>query len=506
LDRRKAGDNVAFMAARALARRRRSAPPSSSPSYADRVAAGRAARKRLTRAGLGAWSAAPARPDPVLLLTRQGETRIPELLPIRYGRMLASPFAFFRGSAAIIAGDLAAAPATGLEVQLCGDAHLGNFGTYAGPDRRLVFDLNDFDETLRGPFEWDVKRLVASIEVLGRDRQLGPDARRRAVLAAAQGYREAMQRFAAMRTLDVWYARIDVEEIRAVVERRGAAAQELRRLDRHISRAHARDSLRAITKLTEVVDGSRRFRHEPPLLVPLERLVAPEEQERTIQLLRGYLRRYRSALPPAARVVLDRFRLVDVARKVVGVGSVGLRAWVVLLVGRDDGDPLVLQVKEAQPSVLQPHTGHPADRQHGRRVVEGQKLMQAASDVLLGWIAGTAPDGAKRDFYVRQLWDRKGSIDFDAMTSRRLRAYAGLCGLALARAHARSGDPVALAGYLGGGDAFERAMAGFAAVYADVTAADHAMLARAAARGIIDAELEEPGRARRSAARPPTAG
>jgi uncharacterized protein (DUF2252 family) len=478
------------MAVDAPPRRRRTAPPTPHASYDERVAAGRAARKQVPRTSLGAWSPDAARPDPVLVLMRQGESRLPELLPIRYGRMLASPFAFLRGSAAVMAGDLAHEPATGLLVQACGDAHLGNFGTYAGPDRRLVFDLNDFDETLRAPFEWDVKRLAASIEVLGRDRGLGADARRRAALAAGQAYREAMRKFASMRTLDIWYARIDVEEIRAVVEERGAPADELRRLDRHVSRAQGRDSLRALTKLTEVVDGSRRVRHDPPLLIPLARLVEPDEQARMLQLLRGYLRRYRTALPPAARTLLDRFQLVDIARKVVGVGSVGLRAWVVLLLGRDDGDPLVLQVKEAQPSVLEPHIAHPADKQHGRRIVEGQKLTQAASDALLGWISGVAPDGVQRDFYVRQLWDRKGSIDLDAMTSRRLRAYSALCGLALARAHARSGDAVAIAAYLGGGDSFERAMAAFAAAYADVTVADHGALARAAQQGIIDAEEE----------------
>jgi uncharacterized protein (DUF2252 family) len=458
-------------------------------SLAERVATGREARKRAPRSSFGDWGPSPTRPDPVGVLLRQGETRVQELLPIRHGRMLSSPFAFLRGAAAIMAHDLVDEPVTGLVVQLCGDAHLGNFGTYAGPDRRLVFDLNDFDETCRGPFEWDVKRLAASVEVVGRDRGFAADARRRAVLETAAGYRDAMRRLASMGTLDVWYRRIDVDEVRAVIEDRGDL-DDLRRLDRHVTRARERNSLRALTKLTEETAEGRRFRHDPPLLVPIREMVTPDELARTVELLRDYLRRYRAALPPAARALFDRFTLTDVAHKVVGVGSVGMRAWVLLFLGRDDGDPLVLQVKEAQPAALEPHARTRGRRAHGRRVVEGQQLMQSASDVLLGWVTVTAPDGARRDFYVRQLWDAKGSADLEGMTTRRLRAYGRLCGIALARAHARAGDPVAIAAYLGGGDAFDRAMATFAATYADVTRDDHAALERAVARGIVDAEVE----------------
>jgi uncharacterized protein (DUF2252 family) len=461
-----------------------------SGSLAERVATGREARKRAPRSSLGDWQPSPARPDPVGVLLRQGETRVQGLLPIRHGRMLSSPFAFLRGAAAIMAHDLVDEPATGLVVQLCGDAHLGNFGTYAGPDRRLVFDLNDFDETCRGPFEWDVKRLAASVEVVGRDRHFAADARRRAVLETAAGYRDAIRHLASMGTLDVWYQRIDVDEVRAVIEHRGDL-DDLRRLDRHMTRARERNSLRALTKLTEETGEGRRFRHDPPLLMPVREIVTPDELDRTMDMLREYLRRYRAALPPAARALLDRFTLVDIAHKVVGVGSVGMRAWVLLFLGRDDGDPLVLQVKEAQPPALEPHLRAGGRRADGRRVVEGQQLMQSASDVLLGWLSTTAPNGSRRDFYVRQLWDAKGSADLERMTSRRLCAYGRLCGIALARAHARSGDPVAIGAYLGGGDGFDRAMAQFAAAYADVTHADHAALERAVARGILEADLEQ---------------
>jgi uncharacterized protein (DUF2252 family) len=460
-----------------------------SGSLDERVATGREARKRAPRSSFGDWRPSPARPDPVGVLVRQGETRVQELLPIRHGRMLASPFAFLRGGAAIMAHDLVDEPATGLVVQLCGDAHLGNFGTYAGPDRRLVFDLNDFDETCRGPFEWDVKRLAASVEVVARVRDFAADARRNAVLETAAGYREAMRRLARLSTLEVWYRRIDLDEIRNVIEDRGDL-DDLRKLDRHVTRARERDNLRALRNLTEETAEGRRFRHDPPLLVPLRELVTPDELDRTAELLRDYLRQYRTALPPAARALLDRFQLVDLAQKVVGVGSVGMRAWVLLFLGRDDADPLVLQVKEAQPAVLEPHLRTRGRRAHGRRVVEGQQLMQSASDVLLGWLTATAPDGARRDFYVRQLWDAKGSVDLDGMTSRRLRAYGRLCGIALARAHARAGDPVAIAAYLGGGDTFDRAIAAFAATYAEVTYDDHAALERAVARGVVDAEVE----------------
>ena len=464
-------------------------PDAVDQSAAARAAAGRAERKRAPRASHRSLAPDDLRPDPVLVLRRQDATRLPELVPIRYGRMLSSPFAFFRGAAAIMAGDLAQTPASGLTVQLCGDAHLSNFGTYAGPDRQLVFDLTDYDETLPGPFEWDVKRLAASVEIAGRDRRFSADVRRRAVLAGARSYREWMRRFAEMRTLEVWYARIDEDDLRAAVVQR-SGARGVRDLDRHVAKARAKDHLRALTKLTEVVDGSRRFRHAPPLLVPISVLLDAEDSGRTADELEEYLRRYAATLPAAARALFARFRFTDMARKVVGVGSVGTRAWVILLLGRDDGDPLVLQVKEAQASVLEPHLGPSTHAEHGRRVVEGQLLMQAASDVFLGSLSVQGPDG-RRDFYVRQLWDAKGSVEVAGMRADRLRGYAELCGAALARAHARSGDPVAIGAYLGAKDSFEQAMADFAAAYADRNASDHAALEAAAARGIVDVVREE---------------
>ena len=459
--------------------------PSAPRGVDERTAAGREARQAVPRSGLAEWSPAPGREDPVAILERQAESRIPELIAIRYGRMLRSPFAFFRGSAAVMAADLAGLPSPGLRVQLCGDAHLSNFGTFAGPDRRMVFDLNDFDETLPGPFEWDVKRLAASIEIAGRHRGFPPQARRRAVRRAAGRYRATVCRMAEMRTLEVWYARYEVEAMLAEY-RRGVNGHD-RELDRRLAKARAKDSLRALTKLTTVSKGRRRFVHDPPLLVPLSEKLEPGEAERAAQLLRGCLRSYRSSLAAPQRALLDRFTVADMAHKVVGVGSVGARAWVVLLLGRDEGDPLVLQVKEAQRSVLEPHVGTSAYARHGRRVVEGQRLLQASSDIMLGWLTAEGLDGVQRDFYVRQLWDAKGSADLERMPAGRFAAYAELCGAALARAHARSGDAVALAAYLGQGDAFDRAMEAFATRYADRNAEDFAALEAAADDGRIPA-------------------
>jgi uncharacterized protein (DUF2252 family) len=452
----------------------------------ERAEAGRAARRAVPRSGLGEWGPAPGREDPVAILERQAETRIPELVAIRYGRMLRSPFAFFRGAAAVMAADLAGTPSPGLRVQLCGDAHLSNFGTFAGPDRRMVFDLNDFDETLPGPFVWDVKRLAASIEVAGRHRGFPRQARKKAVRAAARRYRETVARLAGMRTMEVWYERHEVEAMLAEHRRRGNGAEDPS-LDERIAKARAKDSLRALTKLTTVAGGRRRFLHDPPLLVPIEDMLVPEEAERAAKMLRGCLRDYRSSLGAPQRALLDRFRVADMAHKVVGVGSVGARAWVVLLLGRDEGDPLVLQVKEAQPSVLEPHLGASAYSRHGRRVVEGQRLIQASSDILLGWLTAEGLDGVERDFYVRQLWDAKGSADLERMTAGRFVTYAELCGTALARAHARSGDPIALAAYLGRSDTFDRALHEFACRYADRNEEDFAALEAAADDGRIPA-------------------
>ena len=452
----------------------------------DRVSAGRAARKAVPRSDHGGWRPADDRPDPVEILERQAATRVRRLVPIRYGRMLASPLAFYRGAAAVMAADLAAMPSTGLNVQLCGDAHLSNFGTFAGPDRRLVFDLNDFDETLPGPFEWDVKRLVASFVVAARDLGLPEAEEAEAARTAARSYRQAMRRFAGMRTLDVWYARLDVDDLLAQWRSR-ATARDAAKADRQIAKARTKDSARAVSKLTELVDGRPRFRHEPPLLIPVSELVSGDDVPRTAEMLRGWLRRYRASVQASHRALLDRFSFADMAHKVVGVGSVGARAWIVLLLGRDERDALILQVKEAQASVLEPHLGRSPYKEHGRRVVEGQRFMQAASDILLGWASGEGLDGVHRDFYVRQLWDAKGSADFERMTRSRLSTYAELCGRALARAHARSGDPVAIGAYLGGSDRFDRAMAAFAIAYADRNAEDFAALARAVDAGRVEA-------------------
>ena len=452
----------------------------------DRAAAGRAARKASPRSGHAEWEPRPDRPDPVATLERQAETRLPELVPIRYARMLTSPLAFYRGAAAIMAADLATAPSTGLTVQLCGDAHLSNFGTFAGPERRLLFDVNDFDETFPGPFEWDLKRLVASIEIAGRDRQIGGRERREAVLAAGRGYREAMRRFAGMRTLEVWYARIDVEDV-LTGWRATASRADVKRMNQRLARSRAKDHLRALSKLTESVNGQPRFRHEPPLLVPVSEIMGEERAEQTAKIVQRVLRSYRKSIAEAHRALLDRFEFVDLAHKVVGVGSVGTRAWVLLMLGRDSSDPLVLQVKEAQASVLEPYLGPAAHRDHGRRVVEGQRLMQAASDIFLGWVSTEGLDGVRRGFYVRQLWDAKGSADIENMSQEHLATYAELCGAALARAHARSGDPIAVAAYLGGGDRCDRALAEFATAYADQNEQDVAALEHAVATGVVEA-------------------
>jgi uncharacterized protein (DUF2252 family) len=462
------------------------AAPAGPRAADERAAAGRAARQSSPRTSHGEWTAAAGREDPVAILERQDATRIPELIAVRYGRMLRSPFAFFRGGAAIMAADLAAVPSTGVRAQLSGDAHLGNFGTFSGPDRRLVFDLNDFDETLPGPFEWDVKRLAASVEIAGRERAFPAAARRRAVRATTRRYRETMRGLAELGTLEVWYTRYDVDDLLAAY-RREASASDVRQVDRTVAKARAKDSLRALSKLTEVVDGTRRFIHDPPLLVPLAELADKDEAEQMQLQLRGWLRGYRASLPASQRMLLDRFSLEDFAHKVVGVGSVGSRAWVLLLLGRDAGDPLVLQVKEAQASVLEPHLGASVYKQHGRRVVEGQRLMQATSDVFLGWVSADGPDGVRRDFYVRQLWDGKGSANLERAPADRLAAYAELCGATLARAHARSGDPLAIAAYVGRGGTFDHAMAEFAGRYADQNEQDFAALEAAADAGRIPA-------------------
>ncbi|WP_030725628.1 DUF2252 domain-containing protein [Streptomyces sp. NRRL S-237] len=440
-------------------------------SPAERLRRGRAVRKITGRAAHGRWTASPDRPDPVGVLRRQGTDRVPELLPIRYGRMAASPLAFLRGAAAVMAADLAAGPQTGLTVQLCGDAHLLNFGMFASPERALLFDLNDFDETFPGPFEWDVKRLAASVAVAARDNGHGDDRAARAARRAARAYRRTIRELAGHRELDVWYHRIDTADLLPLIR-----TPELRdRVEANLARARRRTSLRALGKLTEVRDGRRRIIHDPPLLEPLARA-----DSREVDQIFG---KYRSTLPEERRLLLDRFRFADAARKVVGVGSVGTRCFIVLLLGRDADDPLFLQIKEAVPSVLQWHLPDDGHEHQGHRVVAGQRRMQAAGDIFLGWTTGPAG----RHFYGRQLRDMKGSADVAGMPPGLLTRYAELCGTALARAHARTGDRIAIAGYLGGGDTFDRAVADFALRYADRTLADHALLTAAVADGRITA-------------------
>ena len=451
-------------------------------SVPERVARGKAARADVPRSAHAAWEPPADRPDPVALLEEQAEARVPELVPIRYGRMLVSPFTFYRGAAYIMASDLSRVPRTSLNAQLCGDAHLSNFGGYAAPDRRLVFDMNDFDETLPGPFEWDLKRLAASFAVAGRSRGFGRSERDVINRAVVRGYRESITSFAAMRTFDVWYSRVDVEDIRRLGAELSPAV--VKRFDKNIAKARAKDSLSAFSKLTQLVDGEPRFVSDPPLIVPVHELFAASA-EQVVENVRGVIRSYRRTLQGDRRHLLERFRFVDLARKVVGVGSVGTRAWIGLFVGRDNEDPLILQIKEAQASVLEPFVGASKFANHGQRVVEGQRLMQSASDTMLGWIRTEGYDGIKRDFYVRQLWDAKGSALVDVMEAPTMAFYAKLCGETLARAHARSGDAVAISSYLGSSNTFDRAIAAFAEAYADQNDKDYEALQAAADAGRI---------------------
>jgi uncharacterized protein (DUF2252 family) len=453
----------------------------------DRAARGKQARRAVPRSSHADWIAPPDRPDPIALLEAQAATRIPELVPIRHGRMAASPFAFFRGAATVMASDLAGSPVSGIRAQLCGDAHVANFGGFASPERDLVFDLNDFDETLPGPWEWDLKRLTASAVVAARERTCTKREQRAVARAAVAAYREAMRTFAAQPTMAVWYARIGEADLAARVHALGGEAG-VARFTRRSAKARRKDSTRAFAKLTHRVDGEPRIASDPPLIVPLREMVSAGEAHDVEAQLRGVLNAYRATLPADRRRLLDRFRLVDIAHKVVGVGSVGTRAWIILLLGRDDEDPLFLQCKEAQPSVLAPFAGASRFANQGRRVVEGQRLMQATSDILLGWIRAMGLDERQRDFYVRQLWDWKTSVDLSTLEPDTLAAYADLCGWTLARAHARSGDAVAIASYLGSSDAADRAFAAFADAYADQNERDHAALLDAIDRGRLAAE------------------
>jgi uncharacterized protein (DUF2252 family) len=455
---------------------------------AERAARGKAARAEVPRSSHADWEPPPHRPDPVELLEEQAQTRVPELVPIRYGRMLVSPFTFFRGAAYLMAADLADGPRTGLHAQLCGDAHLSNFGIFAAPDRRLVFSINDFDETLPGPFEWDVKRLVASLAVAGRDRGFNGAIRRSVVAAAVQEYREAMTHFAEIRNIDVWYARLDVASIQDRFGS-GISGKEMKRFQSDVAKVHTKDSMRALTKLCRTVDGELRIVGNPPLVTPIEDVLPGAEREHLEDVVRRMIRSYRRTLPRDRRHLIESYRYVHAARKVVGVGSVGTRTWILLLMGRDETDPLFLQFKEAQRSVLEPFLGKSEYSQHGQRVVEGQRMMQTAPDILIGWERINAIDGQNRDFYIRQLWDSKGSAEVELMDPAGLEAYGRICGWTLARAHARSGDRIAIAAYLGGGDAFDRAMSSFAETYADQNEWDYQALQEAVASGRVAAEL-----------------
>lgn len=439
-------------------------------SPAERARHGRSARKQVTRTSHGWWTAAD-RPDPLDVLERQAADRVVELLPIRYGRMADSPFAFLRGAAAVMAADLAAQPHTGLTVQLCGDAHLLNFGLFASPDRALLFGLNDFDETLPGPFEWDVKRFAASAAVAARENGHGDDRAWQSALSTAQAYRFSMRRLAEQGELAVWYQRFDTAEVLPLI--RGTKLRS--RVEASLARARRRTSLQALAKLTETRDGHRRIIHDPPLLEP----VTASEHRAVDEIFSEY----RGTLPEERGRLLDRYRFVEAARKAVGVGSVGTRCFIVLLMGRDEQDPLFLQIKEAGRSVLEDHLPADSHGHHGHRVVSGQKLLQAGGDIFLGWTTGPAG----RHFYVRQLRDMKGSAVVETMTPDMLRRYGELCGTALARAHARSGDRIAIAGYLGKADTFDRAVADFALHYADQNTLDHAVLTAAIFQGAITA-------------------
>jgi uncharacterized protein (DUF2252 family) len=456
---------------------------------AERAAKGKLARAEVPRDSHAVFNPPPDRPDPIALLEEQGATRVPELVPVRYGRMMVSPFTYYRGAALPMASDLATTPVTGLAVQACGDAHLSNFGVFGSAERRLVFDVNDFDETLPGPWEWDVKRLAASLEVAARGNGFGGKQRREIVAATVASYRLAMRSFARMTNLDVWYAHADIEQLRDQLDPRLGARQR-KAIDKGTAKARTRDSMQEVGKLCQAIDGRPRIISDPPLIVPIDELT-PDEMDRASfeSQVADLLGKYRRTLETDRRVLLEQFEFCDLARKVVGVGSVGTRCWIALMLGRDAADPLFLQVKEAEASVLSRFVGASRYANQGQRVVAGQRLMQATSDIFLGWQRNPAGfDGKARDFYVRQLRDWKFSLDIDAMVPRGMRLYGELCGWTLARAHARSGDRIAIAAYLGGSDVFDKAITQFAAAYADQNERDHQTLVDAVTSGRIVAE------------------
>ncbi len=458
------------------------------PAVVERRKRGREARAKVPRSSHARFEPGPARPDPVDLLESQAPSRLPDLIPIRYGRMAVSPFTFFRGAALVMASDLSTTDRTGITVQSCGDAHLLNFGGFGTPERSLVFDVNDFDETIPGPWEWDLKRLVASFAIAGRDRGFSVKERRRVNLTVGRTYRESMMEFAASRNLDVWYQRLDVD---AVLARFSSQISPLsrRRAEKTIARARLADSMRALDKLTTLVNSQRRIISDPPVLIPLDEMLPGVDADQLQDVLQGLLRTYQRSLPSDRRHIVDQFRLVQVARKVVGVGSVGTRCWILLLLGRDHSDPLFLQAKEAQQSVLAPFVGKSRFSNEGQRVVAGQHLMQAASDIFLGWDRVTGLDGVRRDFYVRQLRDWKASANVDQMIPEGMDAYARMCSWTLSRAHARSGDRIAIASYLGNSAVFDEALADFAETYADQNERDYDGFKQAITSGRIQATM-----------------
>ena len=452
----------------------------------ERAAHGRKARELVPRSKHGDWAPPADRTDPLEILALQATTRVPDLVPIRYGRMAASPFAFFRGAAAVMAADLAHEVHSHLDVQLCGDAHLVNFGGFATPERDMIFDVNDFDETLPGPFEWDLKRLAASIEVAARSRGFDDVLRAKLVALSSRGYREAIRDFGAMGQLDVWYQRLDAVTL---LNRWGSEAGQtvIEGFQKRVEKARTKDHLKAVARLTEHRDGKLRFRADPPLLTPFDELVAAGHEAESIDSLVSALDGYRVTLNGDRQHLLSRYVFTDLARKVVGVGSVGTRCWVALFIGRDEGDPLVLQIKEAEHSVAEPFLEPSQYPNMGERVVEGQRLVQSASDIFLGWDTLRGIDGVTRDFYFRQMWDWKLSPDIDNMTVATFEVYAQMCGWVLALGHARSGDAIAIGSYLGAGPRFDEAMCRFATAYADQNEKDHQALKQAIATNKIHA-------------------
>ena len=494
-----------------MAERRTAEKKIAYPSVDERRAKGEQARARAPLSGHSGWKPAADRPDPVTVLSDQDATREPDLVPVRHGRMAVSPFTFYRGAAAIMAADLKDTPVAGLGTQLCGDAHLSNFGLFASPERRLLFDLNDFDETLPGPFEFDVKRMAASFMIAGRNNGLSRADARAAARASATAYREAMAEFAQLPTMEIWYAHLDEDELMRAIRhtvagtKKGAKGEKKepkgakkdskeaklaklaeKRAEKTREKAHTRDSLQALSKLGELVDGSYRIVSQPPVIVPARDLAATFglSPDQVVPVVQDQFRAYRATLQDDRRHLLERFQFVDVARKVVGVGSVGTRAFIVLLQGRDAQDPLFLQIKEATSSVLEAYLPKSKYRQHGERVVQGQRMMQAASDIYLGWTKGL---DTRRHFYWRQLRDMKGSILVEEMTPLGLTFYARTCGWTLARAHARSGDPVAMAQYLGTSDAFDKSITDFSERYADQNEQDYADFLQAIQSGRLEA-------------------